>query len=634
MSKCTLVLKFNKNDVYKVDSVYNYFIRLYNFEGAYFFYNDNIIIVDVLKGGINFLSDPERRFSVGILNYVVLYFYDKQYSLVHQYFKQVNTGQIFRNMVVYPIPLNWLSPEQTVSRYAADKLTMLNTYTKVLSTGYKVTSYLTNIQDTDIYVTGGVIQWEGLPKKTRPNQQPLLIKNNKYKIKSPEIIEGILIYPVPNQLLTTNDIVTITPYTNGANYPLPQTFVTNANNLFTSTLFNIQLNNNIVNINDASFETTFDIDIVFYTKRALLGLDNLYYFNLDITKSFRKYEISELPKGKYNILTDEIDTTSSWRILDLTSNANSFDEEGLTAFYPMCENYSSDFEFIYFSPETATSSKLKAYTQSNTCDGNIISWNRLIVNINPSANTPDEFYLYPSEPHSAIIQSNLSFREPINGPITNNEVKNAIQSSYFNISNNVSQNAYNNYYAFITNNFTQSSIRNTTTLVNRADPDTSVWITSALDNINTVQTKPTPINIHLTSVGAIKNCLYMTRRGLLPYYYLNFDMSVTVTIASDVTLTPNIDGYAYSPKIFIPNQIIMPKYIGFNIFSLDRNFYNFNVIQCNTFPRRNREWQNYTFYTFEKNYYCMRVMNINPFQRRILTNNIVNFEVKLLIYVK
>lgn len=631
MPESTLTIKCGYDYYPQLLNYYRYFLNLYEYEGAYFYYGSNIMFVDVFADGILFLASKENRFSVGITDQFTLNFYNRSFKLIYKYFKQTNVNQIFNNVVVNVIPLNWVSPEQTISLYAADKYTMLNTFVKVFSTGYKVTSFMTNIQDTEIYALGGPIQFNNLPFKNRPNGEALIKANTQATIKSPNLIEGVLIYPL-NKNLKPTSLITIHPFTSGTNYSNPETFVTNTDDKFKSSFLNVVLNNNITDINDAYIQSSIDIDMIYYTQRALIGMNSLYNFPKNNLTTFKKYFTSSLNIGYYDYDTNQIINDSAYKYLIINCNANESEKYGITAYYPECLNYDNNFSFIFFSPVENTAKPIP-YLKNAVCDGTIVTWNFFVLNIKQTPSVSQYFYLSNSAPHVNLVNTNmLTCKYPMNGPNINSQIIQNLQPSYCNISNDNSANKINVFYNFIFNTFKQSNIYNTFTLTNAADPDNYTWGINSLEAIDSLYNNFNK-QIIATEISGINNCIFTTPEALLPYYYLNFETLINVTILSNTTLIDGNDGWLYSKEIFIPNQMFVPKLLGFNIISDDPNFYNYNVIQCNTQIRRNIEWYNYTFFTFEKNYFYMKKMINNPFKIRVLKNDVINFNVTLLIYV-
>jgi len=624
MFELSCLFTFSSRKCPEIYYYYNYFLRQFTLEGAYFFYRNNIIFVDILPGGINFLIDEENRFSLDIIDFLTLYYYKKSSKLIYKYYKRENITQIYKSYSVYAIPLNWFSPDQTISRWAADKKDDNNGFRKVFSTGYKVTSFISNIQDPLIFVLDNVIKFKNLPLKKEPDGQPLLLSNNNYQIDFPNNIEGVLVYPLN---LTSTSKLTISPYITGFYYTYPNTYVLNENGFISNeNNINIILNNNITDLISATITpTNFNVDIMYETTRALIGGDTLFYDN---NKAYKQYFIGDLKYGFFDIATSTVIPSQTYKTLTIAFPTTPGAINGLTLLSPNCLNYDSSFTFIFYSligniPTPTTSSSVANFTSS---------WNYYTININTTFLTVGNFLVFSPLSHACVSYTNgITTKSPQNIVCKNNtlslppDVLNT--SSYITGNNNIL-----NYY-FINNNFDFTCNDTVATNVNASTGNNpTLWITSSNAAIQLVL-GINALKKFSSDIANFNNFIFMEPSGLIPFYYLNFEQTITTTIRTDTTLIDEGDGYLYSKEIYIPNTIFVPNKIGFNIYAEDEAFPISNVIECNTQIRRNILWYPWTFINYNKSYFTFKKMDKNPFKIRILKNQMTNFNVKLMIYI-
>lgn len=624
MFELSCLFNFSNRKCPEIYYYYNYFIRQFTLEGAYFFYRNNIIFIDILPGGINFLVDEENRFSLDITDFLTIYYYKKSSTLIYKYYKKENITQIYKSYSVYAIPLNWFSPDQTVSKWAADKKDDNNGFRKVFSTGYKITSYITNIQDPLIFVLDNVIKFKNLPYKKKPDGQPLLLSNNSYQIDFPNNIEGVLVYPL--NLLTSSKL-TISPFTSGFYYTFPNTYVLNENGFISrANNLNIILNNNITDLNAATITpTNFNVDLMYETTRALIGGNTLFYNN---NRAYNQYFIRDLNDGFFDIATSTVIPNQNYKTLTVNFPTTPGALNGLTLVSPECLNYDVAFTFIFYSlisniPVASTTSTISNFTDS---------WNYYTINIKKSDLTVNNFLLFSPLSHACVSYTNgITTKSPQNIVCKNNtllfppDILNT--SSYITGNNNIL-----NYY-FINNNFNFTSNNNLTTNVNASSGnDPFQWITNSNNAIQII------LGVNSTKkfasdIANFNNFIFMDPKGLIPFYYLNFEQTISTTIRTDTVLIDGGDGYLYSKKIYIPNTFFVPNKLGFNIYAEDESFAICNVIECDTQIKRSIEWYPWTFINYNKSYFTFKKMDKNPFRIRILKNQMTNFNVKLMIYL-
>lgn len=623
MFNLSLVLSFSQRICPEIYYYYYYFIRQYTLEGAYFFYKNTIVFVDVLPGGINYLKDPENRFSLDIIDHVSLYFYPKEYRLIYKYYKQENITQIYKNQIAYAVPLNWFSPDQTTTIWAADKKTQDNLYVRIFSTGYKVTSLVSNIQDTNILVVGETIKFKGVPLKTKANNQPSLFGGNTYQIEYPDNIEGIIIFPLNLQLTSQ---ITVEPYIGQYGYPEPNTFVLNENNLLKkASNSNIILNNNVTRAIDGKIILKdLDIDVVYESIRALIGLRTLYYRK---NQAYSRYYISDLPYGFYDLTTRKIIPSDVYKTLTIVLPTTPGALNGFVQTIPDCLEYDSSFTFIYYKLLNQQVVPLSYY---KTMTDGTHTWNYFTINIDLTRCRINDFLLYSPLLHSCTAFTNGTTTK---FPINSLQSTAYVQPAYYNKSGYVIGNKKIMNYNFINNHFTYSSNETLDININRPkDNNVLEWINTSNLNIQAALNKISTV-AQTVEISEINNCIFMDPSGIIAFYYLNFEQIITTTIRTNVTLTDKGDGYLYSPQIYISPTILTPEVLGFNMQSNDPNFANSNVIECNTQIRRQIVWYPWTFIRPDKSYFTFKKMDKNPFQIRILKNDILDFNVDLQIYV-